>query len=36
MLATMVPLFILLWVIAHFSTQYFINAAFDRSLARRT
>ncbi|WP_324780535.1 sensor histidine kinase [Thiobacillus sedimenti] len=36
MLAMMLPLFILLWVIAYFSSQYFINAAFDRSLIRRT
>ena len=36
MLATMAPLFVLLWGVAYFSTQYFINAAFDRSLARRT
>jgi len=36
MLSRMLPLFILLWVIAHFSSQYFINAAFDRSLVRRT
>lgn len=36
MLSMMLPLFILLWVIAYFSSQYFINAAFDRSLIRRT
>ena len=36
MLLVMLPLFILLWVMAYFSSQYFINAAFDRSLARRT
>lgn len=36
MLSMMLPLFILLWVIAYFSSQYFINAAFDRSLVRRT
>lgn len=36
MLAMMLPLFILLWVIAYFYSQYFINAAFDRSLIRRT
>jgi len=36
MLSMMLPLFILLWVIAYFSSQYFINEAFDRSLARRT
>jgi len=36
MLAMMLPLFILLWAIAYFSSQYFINAAFDRSLMRRT
>lgn len=36
MLMMMLPLFIVLWFIAYFSSQYFINAAFDRSLARRT
>jgi two-component system sensor histidine kinase TctE len=36
MLSMMLPLFILLWIIAYFSSQYFINAAFDRSLMRRT
>lgn len=36
MLLVMLPLFILLWIIAYFSSQYFINAAFDRSLTRRT
>jgi two-component system sensor histidine kinase TctE len=36
MLQVMLPLFILLWVIAYFSSQYFINEAFDRSLMRRT
>ncbi len=36
MLSMMLPLFVLLWVIAHFSSQYFINEAFDRSLVRRT
>ena len=36
MLSMMLPLFILLWAIAYFSSQYFINAAFDRSLMRRT
>ena len=36
MLMMMLPLFILLWVIAYFFSQYFINAAFDRSLMRRT
>lgn len=36
MLSMMLPLFILLWVIAYFSSQYFINEAFDRSLVRRT
>ncbi len=35
MLWMMLPLFLLLWAIAHFSSQYFINAAFDRSLMRR-
>lgn len=36
MLSMMLPLFVMLWVIAHFSSQYFINEAFDRSLVRRT
>lgn len=36
MVMMMLPLFIVLWFIAYFSSQYFINAAFDRSLARRT
>ena len=36
MLSMMLPLFILLWVIAYFSSLYFIDAAFDRSLVRRT
>jgi two-component system sensor histidine kinase TctE len=36
MLSMMLPLFILLWAIAYFSSQYFINEAFDRSLVRRT
>ncbi|MGV8991343.1 MAG: sensor histidine kinase [Thiobacillus sp.] len=36
MLLVMLPLFILLWIMAYFSSQYFINAAFDRSLTRRT
>ncbi|OZA27150.1 MAG: hypothetical protein B7X93_09580 [Hydrogenophilales bacterium 17-61-9] len=36
MLLVMLPLFILLWVMAHLSSQYLIDAAFDRSLARRT
>ena len=36
MLSMMLPLFFLLWVVAYFSSLYFINAAFDRSLARRT
>jgi two-component system sensor histidine kinase TctE len=36
MLSMMLPLFILLWVIAYFSSQYFINETFDRSLMRRT
>jgi two-component system sensor histidine kinase TctE len=36
MLSMMLPLFILLWIIAYFASQYFINAAFDRSLVRRT
>lgn len=30
------PLFLLLWVIASLASHYFINEAFDRSLARRT
>lgn len=36
MLSMLLPLFILLWAIAYFSSQYFINDAFDRSLIRRT
>jgi len=36
MLLVMLPLFILLWIMAYLSSQYFINAAFDRSLTRRT
>ena len=36
MLSMMLPLFVVLWAIAHFSSQYFINEAFDRSLVRRT
>ena len=36
MLLMMLPLFVLLWFVAHYSSQYFINAAFDRSLVRRT
>jgi len=36
MLASMLPLFLLLWVLAYFSSLYFINEAFDRSLVRRT
>ncbi len=36
MLWVMLPLFLLLWVIAYYSSQYFINEAFDRSLIRRT
>ena len=35
MLLVMLPLFILLWIMAYLSSQYFINAAFDRSLTRR-
>ncbi|MHB1214877.1 MAG: sensor histidine kinase [Thiobacillus sp.] len=35
MLSMMLPLFMLLWAMAYFSSLYFINAAFDRSLARR-
>lgn len=36
LLLTMIPLFALLWLGAHFAVHYFINAAFDRSLIRRT
>lgn len=36
MLAMMLPLFVVVWLIAYFSSQYFINEAFDRSLVRRT
>ena len=36
MLSMMLPLFMLLWAIAYFSSLFFINAAFDRSLVRRT
>lgn len=36
LLLAMVPLFGVLWLGAHFATHYFINAAFDRSLIRRT
>lgn len=36
MASMMLPLFLLLWVVAYFSGSYFINAAFDRSLVRRT
>lgn len=36
LLLAMIPLFVLLWLGAHFATHYFINAAFDRSLIRRT
>lgn len=36
MVSMMLPLFLLLWAIAYFSGSYFINAAFDRSLVRRT
>ncbi len=36
MLWMLLPLFIMLWAIAYFSSQYFINETFDRSLARRT
>lgn len=36
MLWMLLPLFILLWIIAYFSSLYFINETFDRSLARRT
>jgi two-component system sensor histidine kinase TctE len=36
MLAMTLPLFLLLCALAYFSGSYFINAAFDRSLVRRT
>ena len=36
MLAIMLPLFLLLWAVAYYLGLYFINAAFDRSLIRRT
>lgn len=36
MVSMMLPILILLWVGAYFSSLYFINAAFDRSLIRRT
>lgn len=36
MLLMTLPLFVLLWVITYFASQYFINEAFDRSLMRRT
>ncbi|MEQ1592196.1 MAG: sensor histidine kinase [Thiobacillaceae bacterium] len=36
MASMMLPLFLLLWAVAYFSGSYFINAAFDRSLVRRT
>ncbi len=36
MLSMLLPLFVLLWAVAYFSSQYFINDAFDRSLVRRT
>lgn len=36
MLMMLLPLFVVLWFIAYFSSQYFINETFDRSLARRT
>lgn len=32
----MLPLLLLLWAVAYYSGWYFINAAFDRSLIRRT
>lgn len=32
----MLPLFLLLWAVVYYSGLYFINAAFDRSLIRRT
>ncbi len=35
MLSMMLPLFFLLWGVAYFSSLYFIDAAFDRSLVRR-
>lgn len=36
MLAIMLPLLLLVWAVAYYSGWYFINAAFDRSLIRRT
>lgn len=36
MIAITLPLFLLLWALAYYSALYFINAAFDRSLIRRT
>ena len=36
MVSLMLPLFLLLWAVAYYSGLYFINAAFDRSLVRRT
>lgn len=36
MLMMTLPLFIPLWFITYFASQYFINEAFDRSLVRRT
>ena len=36
MLAIMLPLFLLSWAVVYYSGLYFINAAFDRSLVRRT
>lgn len=36
MVSMMLPILILLWVVAYFSSLYYINAAFDRSLVRRT
>jgi two-component system sensor histidine kinase TctE len=35
MLSMLLPLFFLLWGVAYFSSLYFIDAAFDRSLMRR-
>ncbi len=36
MVAMMLPILMLLWVVAYFSSLHYINAAFDRSLVRRT
>lgn len=36
MVSMMLPILMLLWVAAYFSSLHYINAAFDRSLVRRT